>query len=320
MGYGRVAGTSQFNLTSSQLNVLDGNSLLVGGTSPQTVSNGDGATNLAPTVQVLGTAKADASVLIGAFNTTNDATVAPSLGFLKSGNAAIGSSTIVASGEVLGEITFFGDDGADYEAPAAQIQAVVAATPGAGDMPGAVLVRCTTDGGETLAEVGRFSVAAGLTLGVAGTSLGKLTLSGNTAGAVTVNTAATAGDWTLTLPPDDGDSGEQLQTNGSGVTTWEAAGSLRAVKDVIAEVSDTADAVLSRLLGAGVYEFRYREGARPTTGDRETVYTGVMADEVPEVMHHGGRIFSPVSAFGQAVLAIKALAARLAKLETELGA
>ena len=122
------------------------------------------------------------------------------------------------------------------------------------------------------------------------------------------------------LPPDDGDSGEQLQTNGSGVTTWEAAGSLRAVKDVIAEVSDTADAVLSRLLGAGVYEFRYREGARPTTGDRETVYTGVMADEVPEVMHHGGRIFSPVSAFGQAVLAIKALAARLAKLETELGA
>lgn len=30
-----------------------------------------------------------------------------------------------------------------------------------------------------------------------------------------------AADWTLTLPPDDGDSGEALVTNGSGVTTWE---------------------------------------------------------------------------------------------------
>ncbi len=35
---------------------------------------------------------------------------------------------------------------------------------------------------------------------------------------------AQAGDITYTLPPDDGDAGEQLQTNGSGVLTWEAAG------------------------------------------------------------------------------------------------
>lgn len=34
-----------------------------------------------------------------------------------------------------------------------------------------------------------------------------------------------AADTTYTLPPDDGDAGEQLQTNGSGVLTWEAAGS-----------------------------------------------------------------------------------------------
>jgi hypothetical protein len=31
--------------------------------------------------------------------------------------------------------------------------------------------------------------------------------------------------YTLTLPPDDGDAGEQLQTNGAGVLTWEPAGS-----------------------------------------------------------------------------------------------
>ncbi len=33
--------------------------------------------------------------------------------------------------------------------------------------------------------------------------------------------AALAGDITLTLPPDDGDANEFLQTNGSGVMTWE---------------------------------------------------------------------------------------------------
>lgn len=35
---------------------------------------------------------------------------------------------------------------------------------------------------------------------------------------------AMAANVVYTLPPDDGDAGEQLQTNGSGVLTWEAAG------------------------------------------------------------------------------------------------
>ena len=41
-----------------------------------------------------------------------------------------------------------------------------------------------------------------------------------------------------------------------------------------------------------------------------------LGEELPEVMHFGGRIFSPVSAFGMAVLAIKALANRVKQLET----
>lgn len=290
------------------------------GSSQVTVSDGDGTTNCAPVAQFLGTTKATGSILVASFNTTNDATVAPSLSFLKSGSGTIGSNTIVASGEILGEITAFGDDGADYEAPAAQIQFVVAAAPGAGDMPGRVVVRCTTDGGETLAEVGRFEVATGLTLGVAGTSLGKLTLSGNTAGTVTVNTAATAGNWTFTLPPDDGDAGEQLQTNGSGVSTWEAAGSMRAVKEVLDNLSSKAQEALERMLSRDVYAFRYKQDARKTEGlpalsDTQTVFHGIMAEEYPEAMMWNGKIFNPISAFGETVLAIKALAERLEKLE-----
>lgn len=42
---------------------------------------------------------------------------------------------------------------------------------------------------------------------------------------VTIQAAdATGTSYTLTLPPDDGDAGEQLQTDGAGVLTWEAAG------------------------------------------------------------------------------------------------
>jgi hypothetical protein len=41
----------------------------------------------------------------------------------------------------------------------------------------------------------------------------------------TFQVPALTADTVYTLPPDDGDSGEQLQTNGSGTLTWEAAGS-----------------------------------------------------------------------------------------------
>lgn len=40
----------------------------------------------------------------------------------------------------------------------------------------------------------------------------------------TIQPVAMAGDITYSLPPDDGDNGEILTTNGSGVLTWEAAG------------------------------------------------------------------------------------------------
>lgn len=115
-----------------------------------TVSDGDGSTNMKPFHQILGTTSEEASLLIGSWNTANTTAVAPKLCFLKSGHATIGSNTIMASGEVLGEIIFFGADGADFESPAARIQAVVATTPGAGDMPGTLNLQTSPDAGETL--------------------------------------------------------------------------------------------------------------------------------------------------------------------------
>lgn len=62
-----------------------------------------------------------------------------------------------------------------------------------------------------------------LDIGEAGTTLGVIRLAGSTSGNVTINPAVVAGSWTLTLPSNDGDSGQFLQTNGSGVSTWATA-------------------------------------------------------------------------------------------------
>jgi hypothetical protein len=59
-------------------------------------------------------------------------------------------------------------------------------------------------------------------LGVAGSATGTMNWQGATSGTVNMTVAAAAGSWTFTLPPDDGDNLEFLQTNGSGVTTWVA--------------------------------------------------------------------------------------------------
>lgn len=324
MGYGRP------QVTASQLNVPDGNSLVVGGASLLTVSNGDGTTALIPTVQVQGTAKTDASVLIAGFNTTNDDTVAPSLNFLKSGNATIGSNTVVASGEILGEVNFFGADGTDFKSPAASIQCLVDTTPGTGDMPGRLVLLCSADGAETPLEKVRVTGAAAtalLTLGVAGTSTGSLVLSGATSGTLTLSPAAAAGSIGFILPAAVGNNGEQLTTDGNAGTatlSWAAAGSLREFKVLLGSLTDRAGDALARILGADVQAFRYRErtpeqsGEVITTGDTTTVYHGVIGDEYREVMHHGGKIFNPVSAFGETVLAIQALAERLQRIETLL--
>jgi len=70
-----------------------------------------------------------------------------------------------------------------------------------------------------------FSPAANLGIGLsgAGGATGAITLNGVTSGAVTLTVAAAAGTWTLQLPTDDGNSGQFLQTNGSGVTSWATA-------------------------------------------------------------------------------------------------
>ena len=64
------------------------------------------------------------------------------------------------------------------------------------------------------------SPGALLDLGLAGTTKGVVRLAGNTSGNVTIQPAAIAGTWSMTLPATTGTSGQLLQTDGTGITSW----------------------------------------------------------------------------------------------------
>lgn len=129
----------------------------------------------------------------------------------------------------------------------------------------------------------------------------------------TVTFVDPAADGTLTFTLAGQVAGEQLQTNGSGVLTWEAAGSSREMKDLLGRLTPAEG--LAALLSTPVYRFHYKRDAQVTTGDFLTEYVGVLADEAPWAMHHHGKILNPVNTFGYTVLAIQALEARIAELE-----
>lgn len=74
--------------------------------------------------------------------------------------------------------------------------------------------------------------ASTMTIGTASGTTGAIDFKGTTSGTVTLTVAAAAGTYTLTLPTTDGDSGQVLSTNGSGVTSWITPGSGFIVQDV----------------------------------------------------------------------------------------
>ena len=75
----------------------------------------------------------------------------------KSRNATKGSNTIVQDDDVLGQITFRGDDGTDLNSTGATIIAAVDGTPGSNDMPGRLVFSTTADGSSSATERLRIS-------------------------------------------------------------------------------------------------------------------------------------------------------------------
>lgn len=115
--------------------------------------------------------------------------------------------------------------GANYKITAGSIASLATVSPAGSD----TYVQFN-DGGAFGAEAGfaynkttNTLASEKLALGTAGAASGVLTLSGSTSGTVTLQPAAAAGTYTLTLPTSDGASGEVLTTDGSGVLSWAAS-------------------------------------------------------------------------------------------------
>lgn len=147
-------GVEVLRVEGSSANVLIANSsgVVIGHTAQETISIGDGATDLIPEVQILGTGQVDGSVALFVFSTTATRAGAPTIALVKGGNATIGSHTVLADNEVVGSIIGYGDDGTDLETPVGSIQFVVddSGGPGTGAIGGSIEFYTTADGGETL--------------------------------------------------------------------------------------------------------------------------------------------------------------------------
>jgi len=85
--------------------------------------------------------------------------------FVKSRNGSVGSNTIVQSGDVLGAISFLGDDGSTFNSSGAEIKAEVDGTPGTNDMPGRLVFSTTADGASSSTERMRIDSAGRLLVG-----------------------------------------------------------------------------------------------------------------------------------------------------------
>ena len=85
--------------------------------------------------------------------TRNSANDSPAiLSFGKSRSASNGGTTVVQSGDLIGEIQFAGADGTDLVTKAATITGIVDGTPGSNDMPGRLIFSTTADGAASPTE------------------------------------------------------------------------------------------------------------------------------------------------------------------------
>ena len=251
---------------------------------------------------------------------------APVIEFRKA-RGTVASPTVLTTADDLGTLDFYGCVAAGEYVQAASIRADMAGTIGTTRGPGTITFLTATDAvPSVLTQAMIISAAqvvtmastavvqgASVTVGVAGTTTGTLILAGSTSGTCTLTPAAAAGSWTMTLPAAaNTNAGYQLTCAGTdSITSWSGAASLRELKD-IQGTHDAQDA-LDKILNTKVYDFHYKPGKG--TGDADTEYVGVVADEAPWAMHYKGEVVNPVNVLGYSLLGIQALHARIRELE-----
>jgi hypothetical protein len=116
------------------------------------------------------------------------------LNFCRSRGTAVGSNTLVASGDTLGEIYFTGNDGTNF-IESAKIAVQVDGTPGSNDMPGRLVFSTTADGASSATEKMRITSDAYLRMA---SGSGGIQFNGDTAAANALDDYE-EGNWTPNL-------------------------------------------------------------------------------------------------------------------------
>lgn len=119
-----------------------------------------------PVVQVATTSNSTAGISVSKYAASG---TGPAAHMASSRGAAVGTHTIVQSGDDLGAVVFSGSDGTNF-IPAVMIFAECDGTPGTNDMPGRLSFHTTADGASSPTE--RFRIDNAGNIGVNGTSFG----------------------------------------------------------------------------------------------------------------------------------------------------
>ena len=141
---GSVTGNTTFSGTvthSDDVFISNGKGMVIGGSTQVTVGT------VVAELQVLGTAGPDSRALFGRWSANASQ---PSIDFLKSRDATIGSFTTIVSGDLLGRIDFYGDDGTDYGTKGASILVQTEGTIGSDRIPTKITFQTGTDASPTV--------------------------------------------------------------------------------------------------------------------------------------------------------------------------
>jgi len=136
-GIGQRGGHNTVSLLANNAELIRGTAagqLLLGGTSSVNIGGTESGVQLSAVSGTASLARYSADIF------------GPSVFVAKSRNATNGSNTTVQSGDYLGSVYFLGADDTDYNF-GASIQAQVAGTPGASDMPTQLLFQTAGDTG-----------------------------------------------------------------------------------------------------------------------------------------------------------------------------
>jgi hypothetical protein len=156
--------------------------VVVGSTTAQTFPSGDGV-NRTASIQSQGSTFAKTTIAAALYNTAASVGGA-TLSLSKSNSATIGSHAVVASGDILGVVSFNGSDGTNF-VRAATIISQVDGTPGTNDMPGRLVFSTTADGASSPTERMRINSAGEIGIGVVSTTAYSIRSAKNVTGAVT---------------------------------------------------------------------------------------------------------------------------------------